>query len=374
MTPPILCVVGARPNFMKMAAILPALRGLSTPLETRLIHTGQHYDAAMKETFFRQLGIPEPDMDLGVGSGTHAVQTATIMSRFEPVMDAEPPLAVLVVGDVNSTIACALVAAKKSVPVIHVEAGLRSRDRSMPEEINRILTDQLSHYLFTTERSAHDNLLAEGIGEERIFFVGNVMIDTLFRLLPQAPSLTEVFRANPGDTNISLTTGMAYGLVTLHRPANVDDPQTLTMLMRCLAEQSKKLPLVFPVHPRTRKRMHDMGLASLLGQSAIIFLPPVSYLEMLSLMKSAKVILTDSGGVQEESTALGCPCLTLRDNTERPITVSEGTNTIVGRDPAKIAHELDEILARGGKTGRIPEFWDGHAAQRIAEQLSRSLR
>lgn len=374
MTSPILCVVGARPNFMKMAAILPALRGLSTPLETRLIHTGQHYDTAMKETFFRQLGIPEPDMDLGVGSGTHAVQTATIMSRFEPVMDTEPPLAVLVVGDVNSTIACALVAAKKGVPVIHVEAGLRSRDRSMPEEINRILTDQLSHYLFTTERSAHDNLLAEGIGEERIFFVGNVMIDTLFRLLPQAPPLTEVFRANPCDTNISLTTGMDYGLVTLHRPANVDDPQTLTMLMRCLAEQSKKLPLVFPVHPRTRKRMNDVGLASLLGQSAIIFLPPVSYLEMLSLMKSAKVILTDSGGVQEESTALGCPCLTLRDNTERPITVSEGTNTIVGRDPERIAHELDEILARGGKAGRIPEFWDGHAAQRIAEQLSRSLR
>lgn len=374
MTPPILCVVGARPNFMKMAAILPALRGLSTPLETRLIHTGQHYDAAMKETFFQQLGIPEPDMDLGVGSGSHAVQTATIMSRFEPVMDAEPPLAVLVVGDVNSTIACALVAAKKGVPVIHVEAGLRSQDRSMPEEINRILTDQLSHYLFTTERSAHNNLLTEGIGEERIFFVGNVMIDTLFRLLPQAPPLTEVFRTHPCDTNISLTTGVAYGLVTLHRPANVDDPQTLTMLMHCLAEQSKKLPLVFPVHPRTRKRMNDVGLASLLGRSEIILLPPVSYLEMLSLMKSAKVILTDSGGVQEESTALGCPCLTLRDNTERPITVSEGTNTIVGRDPEKIAHELDAILAGGGKAGRIPEFWDGHAAHRIAEQLSRSLQ
>lgn len=374
MTPPILCVVGARPNFMKMAAILPALKELPTPFKTRLIHTGQHYDAAMKETFFRQLGIPEPDMDLGVGSGSHAIQTATIMSRFEPVMDAEPPLAVLVVGDVNSTIACALVAVKKGVPVIHVEAGLRSRDRSMPEEINRILTDQLSEYLFTTERSAHGNLLAEGIGEERIFFVGNVMIDTLFRLLPQAPSLTDVFRANPCNTKILFTAGMAYGLVTMHRPANVDDPPTLKMLMQCLVRQSKKLPLVFPVHPRTRQRMKDAGLESLLGDSDVILLPPVGYLEMLALMKSAKVILTDSGGVQEESTALGCPCLTLRENTERPITVSEGTNTIVGRDPDRIAFELDEILARGGKAGRVPEFWDGHAAHRIAQQLSRLLK
>ncbi|MBF0148154.1 MAG: UDP-N-acetylglucosamine 2-epimerase (non-hydrolyzing) [Magnetococcales bacterium] len=364
MNAPILCVVGARPNFMKMAAILPALK--ARQVATRLIHTGQHYDPAMKETFFQQLGIPEPDMDLEVGSGTHAVQTARIMMGFEPVIDAEKPRAVLVVGDVNSTIACALVAVKKGVPVIHVEAGLRSGDRGMPEEINRILTDQLSDFLFTTERSAEDNLVAEGIDRRRIHFVGNVMIDTLFRLLPLAPTAVEVMAAG----GHGVLDGAAFGLVTLHRPSNVDDPETLNLLMTCLAQQSKKLPLVFPVHPRTRQRLQDGGLDRVLDRARVILLPPVGYLEMLGLMKSAKVILTDSGGVQEESTALGCPCLTLRENTERPVTVTEGTNTVVGRDPEKIAAVLDDILTKGGKAGRIPELWDGHAADRIAQHLA----
>ncbi|MBF8273417.1 MAG: UDP-N-acetylglucosamine 2-epimerase (non-hydrolyzing) [Magnetococcales bacterium] len=374
MNAPVLCVVGARPNFIKMAAILPALAALPTPLATRLIHTGQHYDPAMKATFFQQLGIPEPDLDLEVGSGTHAVQTARIMCRFEPVIETHRPVAVLVVGDVNSTIACALVAVKMGIPVIHVEAGLRSRDRKMPEEINRILTDQLSDFLFTTERSAENNLVAEGIERKRIHFVGNVMIDTLLRLLPQAPTVAEVVQTRHPGVWPAFTQEMAFGLVTLHRPANVDDPQTLKELMLCLAQQSKKLPMVFPVHPRTRQRILDAGLNEVLARSDVILLPPVGYMEMLGLMKSAKVILTDSGGVQEESTALGCPCLTLRDNTERPVTVTEGTNTVVGRNPEVIASALDEILATGGKAGRIPELWDGKAAQRIASLLGEALR
>ncbi len=358
----ILCVVGARPNFMKIAPIMRALRADDVPLEAVLLHTGQHYDDAMKRSFFEQLDIPEPDIDLEVGSGSHAVQTAQIMQRFEPVLDEHRPDMVLVVGDVNSTIACALVAVKKGIPIVHVEAGLRSGDRGMPEEINRILTDQLSDLLFTTERSAHANLHKEGIAEERIRFAGNVMIDTLRHNLdkatPAAQTLPEGIQA-----------GESYGLLTLHRPSNVDDPAVLGRLLETLAEISQTVPLVFPVHPRTRQRIHDAGLDGLLATTRIFTLPPLGYLEMLGLMKDARVVLTDSGGIQEETTALGVPCITLRENTERPITVNEGTNTVVGTSPEKILASFRDVMSTGGKAGRVPEYWDGHAAERIAKVL-----
>ena len=360
--PHILCVVGARPNFMKIAPLMRAFRAADSGLTASLVHTGQHYDKAMKHTFFDQLHIPEPDVDLEVGSGSHAQQTAQIMQRFEPVLDEEQPNAVLVVGDVNSTIACALVAAKKHVPVIHVEAGLRSGDRSMPEEINRILTDQLSELLFTTESSAADNLQREGISEEKIYFVGNVMIDSLrynlANAVPARQSLTSaeapaVFMDKP------------YGLLTLHRPSNVDDPVLLRGLLQALASISQDTPLVFPVHPRTRAKISEAGLDKLLAEANILVLPPQGYLEMLGLMAEARLVLTDSGGIQEETTALGVPCLTLRTSTERPITVEQGTNTVVGTDPDAIRHAHAAILKGSDKSGRQPELWDGEAAQRI---------
>jgi UDP-N-acetylglucosamine 2-epimerase (non-hydrolysing) len=368
MSSPILCVVGARPNFMKMAAVLPALQSGEMSLDTRLVHTGQHYDAAMKDSFFRQLDIPEPDVDLGVGSGTHAVQTAEIMRRFEPVVDRERPAAVLVVGDVNSTIACALVAVKKSVPIIHVEAGLRSGDRTMPEEINRILTDQLSDFLFTTERVALDNLTREGISGDKVHFVGNVMIDTLLRLLPLAPESADILVKLSPATPVSVLDG-GYGLLTMHRPSNVDSPAILKELLQELLAVSRKIPLIFPIHPRTSGQIKQAGLAGMLEESNIICLPPIGYLEMLGLMKRAGVVLTDSGGIQEETTALGIPCITLRENTERPITVESGTNTLVGRDGGKIHLAVAKLLETGGKAGRIPELWDGQAALRIAKVL-----
>ena len=364
----ILCVVGARPNFMKMAAVLPPLCSGSDPFAVRLVHTGQHYDAAMKASFFRQLGIPEPDVDLEVGSGSHALQTAEIMRRFEPVFDREKPRAVLVVGDVNSTIACALVAAKKGAAVIHVEAGLRSYDRAMPEEVNRVLTDQISDLLFTTERQAETNLNREGIPSEKIHFVGNVMIDTLLRILPQAPEPGAVLARVAPNAALRLDAGQ-YGLVTLHRPANVDHPATLERLLRMLREVSARLPLVFPVHPRTASRIRQAGLEGVLAGAPLLLLPPVGYIEMLGFMKQARLVLTDSGGIQEETTALGVPCLTLRENTERPITVTQGTNTVVGSDPDRILPVVMAVLNSGGKAGRVPELWDGRAAQRIAAIL-----
>ncbi|MBF0454657.1 MAG: UDP-N-acetylglucosamine 2-epimerase (non-hydrolyzing) [Magnetococcales bacterium] len=357
---------------MKMAAVLPALKGGDAPLDTRLIHTGQHYDSAMKDAFFRQLDIPEPDQDLGVGSGSHAVQTAEIMRRFEPVVDQEKPAAVLVVGDVNSTIACALVAVKKGVPIIHVEAGLRSGDRSMPEEINRILTDQLSDFLFTTERAALDNLLKEGIGAEKVHFVGNVMIDTLHRLLPLSPEPQEIL-ATLAPSSPLIGQGGGYGLLTLHRPSNVDFPDVLHSLLQELSDISRQIPLLFPVHPRTRGQIDKAGLAPMLAASNILCLPPIGYLEMLGLMKRATLVLTDSGGIQEETTALGIPCITLRENTERPITLTHGTNTLVGIDRVKMRNCVAEVLASGGKSGRIPEGWDGQAAPRIARILQERL-
>ncbi len=353
---------------MKIAPIMRAFADPGSNLSARLLHTGQHYDAAMKHAFFEQLSIPEPDIDLEVGSGSHAQQTAEIMKRFEPVLDEQPPVAVLVVGDVNSTIACALVAVKKDIPVIHVEAGLRSGDRSMPEEINRVLTDQLSELLFTTEAEAQKNLTAEGISADRVHFVGNVMIDTLRFNLAQAVPAEDVLAQS--DVNLSVDGKVNYGLVTLHRPSNVDDPVVLERLLRTLVQVSESTPLVFPIHPRTQSCLQAAGLDNLLADSEIHAVPPLGYLEMLGLMKSARVVLTDSGGIQEETTALGIPCITLRENTERPITVSQGTNTVVGTSAEAILRCYEDVLATGGKGGNIPQLWDGNAAERTVRVIN----
>jgi UDP-N-acetylglucosamine 2-epimerase (non-hydrolysing) len=367
---PVLCVVGARPNFMKMAPILRAFAAARPPMPALLVHTGQHYDAAMSDRVFADLSLPTPDVNLEVGSGSHAVQTAEVMRRFEPLVDTHAPACVLVVGDVNSTLACSLVAAKKGVPVVHVEAGLRSFDRAMPEEINRVLTDQIADRLYTTEHTALANLEREGIAAERVRFVGNVMIDSLLASRPHAvaPAVTLA----QGGADPAIASG-AFGVVTLHRPSNVDDPATLADLLRTLVEVSTRLPLVFAMHPRTRASIERAGLGGMLGGARIAVLPPQGYLEMLGLMSAAAVVLTDSGGIQEETTALGVPCLTVRENTERPITIDEGTNTLVARDRAAILRNVDAILATGGKRGRVPEGWDGRAAERIAADLRQWL-
>lgn len=362
----ILCIVGARPNFMKIAPIMAALKAGPDPLPAKLLHTGQHYDEAMNKQFFDDLGIPVPDINLEVGSGSHAVQTAEIMRRFEPVLDKEQPAAILVVGDVNSTIACALVASKKGVPVIHVEAGLRSFDRAMPEEINRVLTDQISDLLFTTERAAHANLAREGIADDRIHFVGNVMIDTLHHNLKRAIPAVQTLAETASELTLN---DRGFAVLTLHRPSNVDDAATLTALLNTVRQISRHLPVVFPLHPRTRNQIERHGLQHLLEGADIHVLPPQGYLQMLGLMRDARLVLTDSGGIQEETTALGVPCITLRDNTERPITVEEGTNTIVGQSPERIRAIFEEVMNSGGKAGRIPEFWDGRAAERIVAVL-----
>jgi len=359
----ILCVVGARPNFMKIAPIMKALRAGPAPIDAKIVHTGQHYDEAMNTQFFSDLGIPHPDINLEVGSGSHAVQTAEIMRRFEPVLDQEQPAAILVVGDVNSTIACALVAAKKGVAVIHVEAGLRSFDRGMPEEINRVLTDQISDLLYITERAALVNLTREGVSPERVQFVGNVMIDTLHHNLKNAVPAAQTLAGAGKDFS------QGFGVLTLHRPSNVDQKESLRGLLETVSQISQRLPIAFPLHPRTKGRIEHFGLESLLTEGRIFTLPPMGYLHMLGLMREAKMVLTDSGGIQEETTALGVPCITLRDNTERPITVDEGTNIIVGQSREKILAAAEEIFTTGGKAGRIPEYWDGHAAERIATHL-----
>jgi UDP-N-acetylglucosamine 2-epimerase (non-hydrolysing) len=363
---PILCVVGARPNLMKIAAVIRALRDATPPIPVRLLHTGQHYDAEMNGQFFRALGIPDPDVNLEVGSASHAVQTAEIMRRFEPVLEQERPAAVLVVGDVNSTLACALVAVKKGIAVIHVEAGLRSFDRTMPEEINRLLTDQISELLFITERSARENLLREGVSESRVHFVGNVMIDTLrYSLRDAVPSAHTLSQYGaPAEW-----AHKGYSVLTLHRPSNVDDPVTLRSLLGAIRDVSTRLPVVFPMHPRTRAKIEHNGLGPLLETPALLKVPPLGYLEMLGLMQAARLVLTDSGGIQEETTALGIPCVTLRENTERPITVEQGTNTVVGNTAARILAAVDDILRSGGKSGRNPELWDGRASQRIVAVL-----
>ena len=369
---PILCVVGARPNFMKMAPILRAFAAHVPPMPALLVHTGQHYDRDMSDRLFEDLRLPQPDINLEVGSGSHAVQTAEVMRRFEPVIDERGPSAVLVVGDVNSTLACTLVAVKKGVPVVHVEAGLRSYDRKMPEEINRVLTDQVADRLYTTERSAEANLLREGIAAERVCFVGNVMIDSLLDNKAQARAASATLQQHGLDPALLLHPH-GYGVVTLHRPSNVDDRATLTALLNVLAEVAAQLPLVFVLHPRTRANLERFGLGGLLDARRVAILPPQGYLEMLGLMAPAALVLTDSGGLQEETTALGIPCLTMRENTERPITVEQGTNTMVGRDRNAILQGVSEILAGRGKRGRVPELWDGRAAERIANDLLRWL-
>lgn len=370
---PVICVVGARPNFMKMAPILRAMAAHVPPLHALLVHTGQHYDQDMSDRLFEDLRLPRPDVNLEVGSGTHAIQTAEVMRRFEPVVDAHKPSCVAVVGDVNSTLACSLVAVKKGVPVVHIEAGLRSYDRAMPEEINRVLTDQISDRLYTTERTAEENLAREGIPSERVCFAGNVMIDSVVFGRANARSAADTLRGCQIDPLV-LSHPVGYGVVTLHRPSNVDQPETLHALLGVLGEVAASLPLVFALHPRTRSNIDRFGLAGLIDPARMVLLPPQGYLEMLGLMAGATVVLTDSGGLQEETTALGVPCLTLRDNTERPITVEQGTNILVGRDRVAILGAVQEILAGRGKRGRVPEFWDGHAAERIAADLYQWLK
>jgi len=337
-----------------------------------LIHTGQHYDFDLNDRLFIGLDLPAPDINLDVGSGSHAIQTAEVMKRFEPVIDQSKPSCVVVVGDVNSTLACSLVASKKSIPVVHVEAGLRSFDRSMPEEINRVLTDQLANVLYTTERGAQANLVREGISEDRIQFVGNLMIDSLHAALPRAVPALELF----GRVGIDAAWASArpgYAAVTLHRPSNVDDPRTLADIVAIFGEVGQRMPVIWPVHPRTRANIEKFGLSGVLQQHRVACLPPQGYLEMVSLMRSAALVLTDSGGVQEETTALGVPCLTMRTNTERPITVDQGTNTLVGIDRCLILAAVDDVLRSGGKRGRIPEYWDGGAAPRIASHMAQWL-
>lgn len=370
---PILCVVGARPNFMKMAPILRAMADHRPPLPVLLVHTGQHYDKDMSDRLFEDLNLPRPDVNLEVGSGTHSVQTAEVMRRFEPIVDAHKPSCVVVVGDVNSTLACALVAVKKGVPVVHIEAGLRSYDRAMPEEINRILTDQISDRLYTTERTAEANLRLEGIPSSRVCFAGNVMIDSVIFGRSNARSATHTLQACNIDPSV-LNHPQGFGVVTLHRPSNVDHPETLRALLGVLADVAAKLPLVFALHPRTRSNIERFELLSLIDPARMSLLPPQGYLEMLGLLSAATVVLTDSGGLQEETTALGVPCLTLRENTERPITVEQGTNILVGTDRNAIVHGVDDILAGRGKRGRVPELWDGHAAERIVADLWPWLR
>ena len=368
---PVLCVVGARPNYMKMAPIMRALSSVSPALRTMLVHTGQHYDSAMNDRLFGDLELPRPDINLEVGSGSHAVQTAEIMKRFEPVIEEHGARAVIVVGDVNSTIACALVASKRGVPVVHVEAGLRSNDRSMPEEVNRVLTDQISDLLYTTERNALDNLKREGIAEERVVFVGNVMIDSLLASRSRAVP-ADVLLREAGLDPARIADG--YGVVTLHRPSNVDDPLVLEGILAALERVSERLPLVVALHPRTRNNLERFGMFSRLDRAGFVILPPQGYLQMLGLMGGATMVLTDSGGMQEETTALGVPCLTIRTNTERPITVEQGTNTLVGVAPDAIVSSAFDVLDHGGKRGRVPELWDGRAAERIATHLSGWLR
>lgn len=365
----ILCVVGARPNYMKMAPLLRAFRGHPGLPQAVLVHTGQHYDPMMNDRLFEDLGLPRPDINLEVGSGTHAVQTAEVIRRFEPVLDGYRPSCVVVVGDVNSTLACSLVAVKKAVPVAHVEAGLRSFDRAMPEEINRVLTDQISDLLYTTERSAHLNLRREGIAEKRMHFVGNVMIDSLLEHRSRAIAPAETLRRAGAPSEV-LAAPEGFGVVTLHRPSNVDQPDALADSLDILRAVSEILPLVCALHPRTQANIASFGLQSRLQSDRLVVLPPQGYLEMLGLMSAAALVLTDSGGMQEETTALAVPCLTMRENTERPITVEQGTNTLVGRDRARIVRLAEEIIATGGKRGRTPELWDGRAGERIATHLA----
>ncbi len=367
--PLLFLVAGARPNFMKIAPIVRALKAQGE-LAFKIIHTGQHYDREMNDVFFEELGIPEPDVFMAAGGGSHAQQTAKIMVAFEELCNRETPAAVLVVGDVNSTLACSIVAKKLAIPVAHVEAGLRSGDMAMPEEINRLVTDSISDWFFVTEPSGMAHLRREGKADSAIHYVGHVMVDNV---LYQAEQLshantsgyeTDSFkRRNSGD-------GKRYGVVTLHRPSNVDSAETMGRIAAALRQISAELPMIFPVHPRTRANFEKFDVD--LG-SRIAIVGPQPYMAFLSLWKDAAVVLTDSGGLQEETTALGVPCITIRENTERPVTVDEGTNVLAGTDPAAIVHEVRKILRGEGKRGRRPYLWDGQAAQRIVDVLAASL-
>jgi UDP-N-acetylglucosamine 2-epimerase (non-hydrolysing) len=368
----LLAVAGARPNFIKIGPLLRVL-GRDPRFAARLVHTGQHYDARLSQVFFEELAIPRPDVELEVGSGSHSAQTAEIMRRFEPVLAAEQPHAVLVVGDVNSTIGCALVAAKffrdeafrfrgaerRRPVIVHVEAGLRSFDDDMPEEINRRLTDCISDLLYVSDPAGLENLRAEGVAEERVAFVGNVMIDTLLGARDAAARSTVL-------ADLGVTPG-GYGLVTLHRPSNVDDPAALGRLLAALDDLATRVPLIFPVHPRTRARLDGARVA--LDPRRWTVVDPLGYLDFLRLESQARIVLTDSGGVQEETTVLGVPCVTLRDNTERPVTISEGTNRLAGTAPGAIRAAIQAALA-SPPTGKVPRYWDGRAAERIADHMA----
>jgi UDP-N-acetylglucosamine 2-epimerase (non-hydrolysing) len=352
-------VVGARPNFMKMAPLMREMRRHPAVAAT-LVHTGQHYDDSMAGQFFRDLGLPPPDVSLEVGSGSHAYQTAEVMKRLEPVLNELRPHVVVVVGDINSTLAAALTAVKLGIPVAHVEAGLRSLDRSMPEEINRLLTDAIAEYLFVTEESGRENLLREGVDGGKIHMVGNVMIDSLEQCRP-------VWERSDVGGRLGLRGD--YGVVTLHRPSNVDDPATLRGLVKVLAEIGRRIPLVFPVHPRTRSRLEALAETESLDASGVRYVAPLGYLDFVALVARARLVLTDSGGLQEETTALGVPCLTLREQTERPVTVACGTNRIVGIAPDRILTEALRVLSEPRPWLSRPPLWDGHAAERIVAIL-----
>jgi UDP-N-acetylglucosamine 2-epimerase (non-hydrolysing) len=351
----LLHVVGARPNFMKVAPVFRAL--MKVPgIRQILVHTGQHYDRNMSQVFFQELDLPTPHVNLGVGSGTQSWQTAQIMMRLEPVVLEQRPDWVVVYGDVNSTLGAALVCAKLGVKLAHVEAGLRSFDRSMPEEVNRVLTDQVADLLFTPSEDAETNLLREGIGREKIHFVGNVMIDTLMRLLPRVEE-------NHTLEKLSLEPG-GFALVTLHRPSNVDEEKSLKSILQTLEKISDHVPIVFPIHPRTRERLAPLGLVAANGRLRLT--EPLGYLDFLALQKNARLVITDSGGIQEETTFLGIPCLTVRENTERPVTVQKGTNVLVGKDMARLLRKTLAVLEGRFKKGAVPDLWDGRAAERIA--------
>lgn len=369
----ILTVVGARPNFVKVAPLVDEM-SRHPGMEPILVHTGQHYDYEMSRAFFEDLQIPAPHVNLGVNSGTAVAQTAEVMRRLEQVMEETQPRVVVVVGDVNSTLSAALTAAKMGLPIAHVEAGLRSFDRSMPEEINRVLTDAISDFLFVSEPSGVENLRREGRPAGRIFLVGNVMIDALERFLPKAQHYGTQFefrspRHSHGGVRIP------YGLVTLHRPSTVDSKATLRGILDALVTIAQEIPLIFPVHPRTQSKMEECGIAELWNDatSGLNVVPPMSYLQFLKLQSEATVVITDSGGVQEETTALGIPCLTVRENTERPITLSEGTNLLVGLDGRRLVKEARKAIRGKGKRGSVPKLWDGRASARIVETLAAEL-
>lgn len=357
----ILNVVGTRPNLIKMAPLVEVMQRYPD-LHQILLHTGQHYDARMSQIFFDELGIPRPDIYLNIGSGSHAEQTARVMLAFEQTLLEHKPDLVVVVGDVNSTLTCTITAAKLHLPVAHVEAGLRSFDRTMPEEINRIVTDTLADMLFTPSRDADENLHREGIPAQKIFFVGNVMIDTLHKHRARAQLL-----GTPAQFNLSPG---GYALCTLHRPSNVDNPTVLAGILDALIVLQRDLPILFPVHPRTVQRLQAFGYQDrLAAASNLRLVEPFGYLEFLDLMMHARLVLTDAGGIQEETTILGVPCLTLRENTERPVTLTEGTNELIGPAPQRIIEAAQKILAGDSKIGRIPELWDGHTAERIVTIL-----